>query len=276
MLGLAREVIKWLQSLDLMFQIKNPKWDLSNGYLIAEIFSWYFPQDIQMFSFYNGGSLELKKRNWYILKNFILKNQIGVTMEDVDGTIFCKEGAAIKLMESLYECLTNRSVKKVPSEKEFDYMDYAYQMCLPMHQRSTASKALKNNLRLPEILADLNITKGSIIPSWYSDRTVIKSQKIINDHIEHRREERRSNPSRFDIKPTLGDRCVRRSITQPKKVSLTLSHLNGTADNLSEQQSTEDKFTEQPLTREPSVHFKEVEVKQTNRNGLYQLPIQSY
>lgn len=40
------------------------------------------------------------------------------------------------------------------SEMPEDYTDYAYQVKLPMHARSTASKAVKNNLRNTEILAD--------------------------------------------------------------------------------------------------------------------------
>lgn len=42
--------------------------DLTNGYLIAEIFSWYFPQDIQMHSYNNGTSLDSKLKNWSLLK----------------------------------------------------------------------------------------------------------------------------------------------------------------------------------------------------------------
>lgn len=42
--------------------------DLSNGYLVAEIFSWYYPQSIQMHNFYtNGTSLKTKQLNWDLL-----------------------------------------------------------------------------------------------------------------------------------------------------------------------------------------------------------------
>lgn len=262
MSGISREVVKWLQSLDLTWQIKNPKWDLSNGYLIAEIFSWYFPQEIQMHSFYNRDSLELKQRNWHILKNFILKNQLDLKMADIDGTIHCREGAAGQLTEKLYEILTNRKVKKVPSEMPIDYTDYAYQMQLPMHARATASMSVKNNLRLTEVLADQNLITCAQ-----------KSQRIINDHIEHRRQERGDDPARFDIKPTLGDRCVRRP-EPPQKLQSEPSHLTQTTDVPSELPM--DSSSERPLTREPSVHFKEVEVKQMDKGAFYQLPIQSY
>ena len=40
---------------------------------------------------------------------------------------------------------------------EVDYTDYAYQSQLPMHARATAAKAVKNNLKLTEILADQNL-----------------------------------------------------------------------------------------------------------------------
>ena len=43
--------------------------DLTNGYLVAEIFSWYFPQDIQMHCYINGKSLESKQKNWDLLNN---------------------------------------------------------------------------------------------------------------------------------------------------------------------------------------------------------------
>ena len=43
--------------------------DLTNGYLVAEIFSWYYPQEVQMHMYNNGTSLDSKLRNWSLLKN---------------------------------------------------------------------------------------------------------------------------------------------------------------------------------------------------------------
>ena len=43
------------------------------------------------------------------------------------------------------------------SDSEVDFTDKAYQLRLPMHARSTASKSVKNNLRITELMADKNI-----------------------------------------------------------------------------------------------------------------------
>ena len=47
-------------------------------------------------------------------------------------------------------------VKKTVTEDP-DFTDKLYQEKLPMHARSTASKAVKNNLRITEIMADPNL-----------------------------------------------------------------------------------------------------------------------
>jgi hypothetical protein len=44
--------------------------DFANGFLVAEILSKYFPQDIQMHSFENVTSQELKMANWRVLEKF--------------------------------------------------------------------------------------------------------------------------------------------------------------------------------------------------------------
>lgn len=48
----------------------------------------------------------------------------------------------------------------MPEEEPIDFTDRAYQVKLPMHARSTATQAVKNNLRDTELLADKNIILG--------------------------------------------------------------------------------------------------------------------
>ncbi|KAL8568810.1 hypothetical protein ACOMHN_000093 [Nucella lapillus] len=191
MSGLSRDLLRWVLGLDLAWKIKTPKWDLTNGYLVADIFSRFFQHDICMHYFYNGDSLELKQKNWYLLKKLIRSKHLDISDEVVDGTMHCKEGAAVLLLERIYEIFTHRPVKKVLKEMEGEYTDYAYQTKLPMHARPTANKAIKNNVRITEAKAD-----GDMI------RNAHKCQKILNDHIDHRRIERLQDPARFDIKPT--------------------------------------------------------------------------
>ena len=43
---------------------------------------------------------------------------------------------------------------------------------------------------------------------------LLQSQKIITDHWKHRRVERLQDPARFDIEPTIGERCMRRPVIE--------------------------------------------------------------
>ncbi|XP_067312646.1 spermatogenesis-associated protein 4 [Pseudorasbora parva] len=195
--GIPREVLKWLQSLDLTFFPKNVRRDFSNGYLVAEIFSWYFPGDIQMHSYDNGTSLAAKQSNWPQIEKFLVKQNISVMKEIIDGTIHCKPGAAELLVQEIYTILTNRRTQTI-QKVEQGFTDKAYQDQLPMVARSTASVAIKSNLSLSEVIAEQNIITNQC-----------KVLTIIHRHIEQRKEERTQDPKRFNIKPTLGEQAVR-------------------------------------------------------------------
>ena len=200
MAGVSREVLKWLQSLDLTYPLKRPKWDMANGFLVGEIFSWYFPHEVEMHMFSTGNSFDAKKLNWRALKIFFKRNRMDIPKEYIEGTMHTKEGAAVLLIERIYEILTNRRIRPVPTEHEIDFTDRAYQTTLPFHARSTASQAVKNNIKITEVLED---------PMFSHNQR--RAVHIINEHVEHRRIDRLEDPLRFEKKPTIGELAIRQA-----------------------------------------------------------------
>ncbi|XP_019389892.1 PREDICTED: spermatogenesis-associated protein 4, partial [Crocodylus porosus] len=196
-IGLPRAVLRWLQSLDLSFFPRRFGRDFANGVLVAEIFSWYFPGDLRLGAFQNGTSLRTKLCNWARLQQFFLKRKLNPVQELINGTMHCKPGAAEILVQDIYSMLTNRRIKNIQDE-EVDFTDRYYQEQLPMVARSTASKAIKNNIKLTEVMIEPSIKKNRQ-----------KVNAIINMHMQQRLLEREENPKRFNIKPSLGECAVR-------------------------------------------------------------------
>lgn len=64
---MPRDVLKWLQSLNLSYSVKVPRRDLANGFIVAEILAAHFP-DVPMHSFENVTSMERKRLNWGLLQ----------------------------------------------------------------------------------------------------------------------------------------------------------------------------------------------------------------
>ncbi|KAM3938064.1 spermatogenesis-associated protein 4 [Leptodactylus fuscus] len=245
--GVPRDLLKWLQSLDLSFCPKNYRRDLSNGYIIAEIFYWYYPDDIQMHSFDNGTSLNTKLGNWSQLEKFFIKRKLNITKELIDGTIHCKPGAAEILLQEIYVMLTNRRVKTI-QDNEVDFTDRHYQDGLPMVARSTATKAVKCNITLSEILAEPDI-----------DVNKQKVQAVINIHLQQRQQERIADPKRFNVKPSLGERAIRLMPSSDQNQSET-SLTNRSSSSLSSSSSQTD------IRSKTNVSFKEIKVKQGDRS----------
>ena len=59
-------------------------------FVIAEIFSWYYPKEVAMHSFQTGCSLQTKMANWFLLDKFITEKQLDIPKELMLGTIHNK------------------------------------------------------------------------------------------------------------------------------------------------------------------------------------------
>ncbi|XP_039606006.1 spermatogenesis-associated protein 4 [Polypterus senegalus] len=242
--GVPREVLKWLQSLDLSFFPKNVRRDFSNGYLVAEVCSWYFPEEVPMHAYDNRASLPTKLGNWALIEKVLSKRGIHLPKEVIEGTIHCKPGAAELLVQELYCRLTNREIKALQYEGT-DFTDRQYQEKLPMVARSTASKAIKNNITLSETLHETNIETNKS-----------KAQAIIHMHLQQRQLERVQDPKRFSVKPTLGELAIRLPPTVQQEVT-------------TETRGQEPPKSPQPEIRSRShIQFREIDVRQTSKRSL--------
>ena len=135
MSGIPREVLMWLQAMNLTYKVKNPKRDLANGFVISEILSRYYTaydkeQDTTKISthcFDTGFSMQAKKTNWGLLGKIFKKQQIPVTDKEIDSVMNCANDAALQMLLKVYSFLTGKTTEQAgrPSEKEETMPDYA-------------------------------------------------------------------------------------------------------------------------------------------------------
>ena len=80
----------------------------NNGFLIAEIFSRYFPTDIQMHSFDNAENYKKKKDNWQQLQIFFEKRKIPIVINNIDALILNENDTTLEFVKQIYTLLTER------------------------------------------------------------------------------------------------------------------------------------------------------------------------
>jgi len=177
--SLSREILRWLQSLDLAYSIKNVKRDFANGFLIAEIFSRYFRQGIQMHSYDNGTAIRVKKDNWSQLLKFFRKSNLDIIDPNaVTQIIHCEDGSVATFLVAIYKLLTQREVqpvvKRPPLTKTAQYM------------RHTGSKVIKDTLRTGDF-------------SEHPDErtTAVALNQVLDDHESTLQHDKAMDPNRF-------------------------------------------------------------------------------
>ncbi|KAF4666480.1 hypothetical protein FOL47_004081 [Perkinsus chesapeaki] len=149
---LPREVQKWLQSLDLTYAVKNPHRDFANGFLVAEVFSRYFPGQVTMHSFDPGLSLATKQNNWESLFKFFNKYHVDITVEDFEPVIHNRPGAGVTLITKVYSILTKRKPGAVVvgsggggDRRNAPIVDGGQEEGTPSYARTTASVVLRDD-----------------------------------------------------------------------------------------------------------------------------------
>mmetsp|Transcript_10918 Transcript_10918/g.20026 ORF Transcript_10918/g.20026 Transcript_10918/m.20026 type:complete len:749 (+) Transcript_10918:61-2307(+) len=145
MTTLSREILKWIQSLDLTYSVRNVRRDFANGFLVAEILSRFkeYSGEINMHSFDNGTAISRRKDNWQQLLKIFRKRSIPISEDLANAVLHCQVMAAIQMVEKLYTHLTKRSI--APIETLIDDTPAAY-------ARPTASKVVKDKLKEPSLL----------------------------------------------------------------------------------------------------------------------------
>lgn len=116
MSGIPREVLKWLQSLDLSYSVRDPKRDFANGFLVGEIFSRRYP-DIKMHSFDNGTELRRKMSNWEHLDRMFTKLEIPITKKHWEPVMHNAPGAALDLIKIIYQMFTKKELNVAPAQE---------------------------------------------------------------------------------------------------------------------------------------------------------------
>ena len=183
--GIPREVLKWIQSLDLSYSLRNPKRDISNGFVVAEIIARYW-KGVPMHSIDNGTRSSKKIDNWATLNKIFTSKGFHPSKELLDGVITCREGCAIKLLNELYSFLTNRKIQHLPPIS-------APETTIPAFSKATATTLIRDNTlsgQVDEAIGDLDIRKKE-------DR----AHTVLKQHSESIQKEKVDNPERFKPKP---------------------------------------------------------------------------
>ena len=184
--ALPREVHIWLQSLNLTYKINNPKRDLANGWVYAEILSRYYPEEIEMYQYDNGFKLEKKRNNWEHLQKFFKRKGMPVTFADWDPVMHCAPQAAYDLLKKFYTIVTGREISHLDTLQPIQEQ-YLRDAQDPEYAKPTIAKKMKEKelVRIHDEKVQQDMAKT-----------------IITAHNELLRTDRMMNPERFTFTRT--------------------------------------------------------------------------
>ena len=94
----------------MSYSVKNVRRTFNNGFLVAEIFSRYFPSDISMHSFSNTENYGQKKDNWQQLQLFFYRRKIPIVLNSIDALILNEQDTTLEFVRQIYTLLTERQL----------------------------------------------------------------------------------------------------------------------------------------------------------------------
>lgn len=186
--AMHREVIKWIQTLELTCALTNPRRDLMNGYVVAEILSRY-DRSVSLHSFDTGGALARRVDNWHQLEKYFKARQMkdllgGQSNAIVRETLCGTPGAAQQLLEKLYTHLTKKQLKpNVVAEAMLKKKAEE----IPPFMRPTAAELVR--LQNNNTAQRLSMLTGHIDERYFIEKnaTVVQKQREqqFQDRLEH-------------------------------------------------------------------------------------------
>lgn len=180
--NLPREVLKWIQSLDLAYSVKHVKRDFSNGFLAAEIYSRYYPREIHMHSFDNGNAHKSKTDNWFQLIKIFKKVGVSDVVSEGEARWIAslEDGAAVTFLTKSYEVLTQRKISQQIKQPTIGKA--------PGYQRETSLGKVRSTMKVNDIKEGYDVAKNSEIV-----------QNVIDVHAKSQLDERMVDPDRFSV-----------------------------------------------------------------------------
>jgi hypothetical protein len=110
-LSFPREILRWVQSLNLSVAIRDIRRDFINGYVIADIISTYHKNTIFLHALQNSHNSALKASNWFILSKAFTKIGFHVRPADYQEIQHGNQNQLITFLIKLFKFLTNRAIE---------------------------------------------------------------------------------------------------------------------------------------------------------------------
>lgn len=183
---LPRPLIKWLDSLDLAYSIRNPRRDLANGFIVAEILARKYPNEINIYSIYNGLNTDQKRDNWEIISKLLARKEFPLPKSEYEQIYNYVPDVAYAFLTRLYEFLTKRrlpGLKKPPeTSKEASLKEKKLEIILNETKRNRQTLPAYARPTAALLSKDRELTR--IVDN---NEKIAKTKLILEDHFAKNR-----------------------------------------------------------------------------------------